>query len=298
MKPGTLSPAVRPSAAVGALALLCALAPAPARADLVLPRISPNASLKQTIGITEFAVTYSRPGVKGRAIWGALVPYGQPWRSGANEATTFSTSDDVLVDGQKLAAGTYSFFTIPAAEGPWTVIFSTQKELWGAYEYDPKQDALRIQATPAAAGEPTEWMQYSFEDLTPNSANLVLRWEKTKLAVPIAVDVNGITLAKARTELGQAKADDWRTRLRAAQFTFDNAVAMDEGAKWLDESIAIQPGYGNMNLKARWLAKSGDTKGAATAAKKALELNKAATTPADASALEALLAEWTGKKKK
>lgn len=268
----------------------------PARADLVLPRISPNASVTQTIGVTDLTVTYSRPGVKGRTIWGELVPYDKPWRTGANDATTFTTTDDIRVAGEPLPAGTYSLFTIPAI-GAWTVIFSRQHDLWGAFDYDEKQDALRVPAVPTSA-EPTEWMQFTFEDLTPNSANLTLRWKELKLAVPIVVDVNGITLAKARTELAKAPADDWRTRMRAAQFTFDNDVAMDEGAKWLEESIAIQPTYANLNLKARWAAKAGDTKGAVATAKRALEINKAAEKPADASSLETLLAEWTGKKKK
>lgn len=284
------------------LGVVCALVglvtavAAPARAELVLPRVSPAATIKQTIGITDLSVSYSRPGVKGRVIWGGLVPYGQPWRTGANEATTFTTTDAITVGGQPLAAGTYSLFTIPT-DGAWTVILSGQKDLWGAYEYDPKQDVVRLTATPGPA-EHTEWMQFTFEDLTPNSANLTLRWEKSKLAVPIAVDVHAIALAKARTELASAKPDDWRTPYRAAQFAFDNDVALDEGAKWLDQSIAIQAGYANMNLKARWLAKSGDTKGAIAAAKKALEINKAAATPADATGLEMMVAEWSGKKKK
>ena len=286
-----------PLSVVPALAL-CAglvLAPVAAHAELVLPRPSPKATVMQQVGITDLTVSYSRPGVKGRAIWGALVPYGQPWRTGANEATTFTTTDEITVGGQKIAAGTYSFFTIPTAD-EWTVIFSKQQGQWGAYEYDQKQDAARLTVKPTTA-DPVEWMQFTFEDMTPNSANLTLRWEKTKVVVPITVDVAGLALARARTEVGKAKADDWRTPYRAAQYTFDNSVALDEGAKWLDQSIAIEKAYANMNLKARWLAKNGDTKGAVAAANTALEINKKAKTPADASSLETLVAEWNGTKK-
>jgi len=281
--------------ATAALVAGLVLAPVAAHAQLVLPRPSPKATVMQQIGITDMTIAYSRPGVKGRAIWGALVPWGQPWRTGANEATTFTTTDEIKVGGKALPAGTYSFFTIPA-EGEWAVIFSKQQGQWGAYQYDPQQDAARVMAKPSTADH-LEWMEFSFEDMTPTTANLTLRWEKLKLVVPIEVDVNGLTLAKAREEIGKAKADDWRTPYRAAQFTFDNNVALDEGAKWLDQSLAIEQAYANLGLKARWQAKTGDTKGAIETANKALEANKKAKTPADASSLETLLAEWSGSKK-
>jgi hypothetical protein len=285
-------------AALAAFATIVAtgpLAPVVARAELVLPRLSPKASAGQQIGITDLSVTWSRPGVKGRTIWGELVPWGKPWRAGANEPTTFTTSDDITVGGQALAAGSYAILALPTADS-WTMIFSRQKDLMGSGNYDEKQDALRVTARPAAS-EHVEWLAWGFEDVTANSASLTLRWEKLKVAVPVTVDVANITLTKARAELAAAKADDWRTPYRMAQYTFDFGVAPDEGAKWLEQSIAIKPGYSNLGLKARWLAKNGDTKGAIEAAKQALELNKKAETPADASALEASLAEWSGKKK-
>jgi hypothetical protein len=293
MKPNLSSLFTRVALVAGCASILCA--PVAVHAELVLPRVSPAATVKQTVGTTDLSVTYSRPGVKGRTIWGELVPNDQPWRTGANEATTFTTTDDIMVGGQALAAGTYSFFTIPTA-GAWSVIFSNQKELWGAYEYDSKQDALRLAATPTAA-EATEWLQFTFEDLTPTSADLTLRWEKSKLTIPIAVNVNTIVMTAARAEVAAAKADDWRTPFRAAQFTFDNNVALEEGAKWLDQSIAIEAGYANLNLKARWQAKTGDTKAAVATAKKALEINKKAETPANTAAFETQVAEWSGKKK-
>lgn len=280
-----------------AAAAICAgfvLAPVAANAQLVLPRPSPKATVMQQVGITDLTVSYSRPGVKGRPIWGALVPYTEPWRTGANEATTFTTTDEIKVGGNSLPAGTYSFFTIPA-DGDWTVIFSKQQGQWGAYQYDPAQDAARLTVKPEAADH-VEWMHFTFDDMTPNSANLTLRWEKLKLVVPIEVDVTALSLAKARDEIGKAKADDWRTPYRAAQYTFDSNVALDEGAKWLDQSIAIEQAYANMNLKARWLARNGDTKGAIATANTALEINQKAKTPADAASLETLVAEWSGKK--
>lgn len=274
------------------LGLAAALfAAAPASAELALPRVSPNATVTQSIGITDLTVKYSRPGVKGRAIWGGLVPWGKPWRTGANEATNFTTSDDVTIGDKPLPAGTYALFTIPA-ENEWTVIFSKQKELWGAFDYDPAQDVLRLSVKPQPA-EAVEWMRFSFDNLTPSSADLVLRWEKLQLAVPIAVDVNRITMAKARAELASAKADDWRTRYRVAQYMYDQNLELAEARKLLDESIAIQPGYSNLGLQARWLAKDGKKKDAVAIANKAIAAGKAAQPPADTSALEKELAGWS-----
>lgn len=266
-----------------------------AHADLVLPSISQNAKVSQTIGITELSITYSRPGVKNRTIWGDLVPYDKPWRTGANASTMFTTTDDIMVAGQKLAAGTYAIVTIPSQNGEWAVAFSNQKDLQATTNYDPKQDALRVKVK-ATAAEPQEWMRLSFENLTPNSTDLTLRWEKLAVAVPIQVEVNEKVLASARKEIAAAKADDWRTPYRAASWAFDNNVALPEARGWLDKSLAIQKGYSNQNLQARWLMKDGKKADAIAAAKKAVEAGKAATPPADVSATEKLIADWSAAK--
>ena len=131
-------------------AILTLLAPAAAHAQqaLKLPRPSPKATVVQTVGLTDVTITYSRPGVKGRTIWGDLVPYDKVWRTGANEATTFQVSQDVKINGQALPAGTYSLHTIPG-KTQWTVIFNKTADQWGSYDYDQTKDALRIQVTPA-----------------------------------------------------------------------------------------------------------------------------------------------------
>jgi len=147
------------------------------------PRVSPNASVSQTIGVTEVTISYGRPGVKGRTIWGELVPYGEVWRTGANEATTISFSKDVTVEGEPLPAGTYALFTIPK-EAEWIIVFNKNAQQWGAFDYNASQDALRVKVKPQAAS-PQEWMSFSFEDLSSNSATVVLRLEK--LAVPFKI---------------------------------------------------------------------------------------------------------------
>jgi hypothetical protein len=149
------------------------------------PRVSANASVSQTIGVTEVTISYGRPGVKGRTIWGDLVPYGEVWRAGANEATTISFSSDVLIEDQKVAAGTYALFAIPGQE-EWTVIFNKTAKQWGAFSHDAGQDALRVKVKAKAAPH-EEWMSFSFEKLSGSSAHAVLRWEK--LAVPFGIQV-------------------------------------------------------------------------------------------------------------
>ncbi len=271
-----------------ALALLSLAAPA--LAQFVTPRVSPNASVSQTIGVTDVTVKYCRPGVKGRVIWGGLVPKDKPWRTGANEATSFTVTHDVTVNGKPLAAGTYALLTIPG-EKDWQVVFNSDKDLWGAYEYKPEHDVLRVTATPKPA-EHEEWMRFAFENLTPSSADLVLRWETLELPVTIAADVNGIMLASAREAVTQAKADDWRTPYQAARWGFDNGQALEEAAKWLEKSLTVQTTFANLGLKARWLAKDGKTQDAIAAGRKAVELGKASPDKPDTAPLEKSIAEW------
>lgn len=165
--------------------VLIQLVPAFAQQEKKEPRPSPNASVSQVIGFTDVAVTYCRPGVKGRVIWGELVPYDKVWRTGANEATTITFSDDVTIEGQKVPKGKYGLFTIPT-KTTWTVILNKVAEQWGAYQYKPDQDVLRVTVTPKA-GAFQERMLFTFENLTNNSAELVLSWEK--LQVPVKIEV-------------------------------------------------------------------------------------------------------------
>ena len=277
-----------------AAVLVCAVALAPpARADLKLPRVSPGAVVTQTLGITDITVGYSRPGVKGRVIWGDLVPYDKPWRTGANEATTFTTTGEIQFGGRALPAGTYSLLTLPGKD-EWAVVLNSEKDMWGAFEYKPEKDVMRVTVRPAAA-QAQEWMEFSFENLTPTTADLVLRWEKLRLAVPLSVDVNGQTLAAARAALADLKADDWRTPYQAAGFCFNNDTALDEGRKWLDRSIGILPTHANLNLLARWQMKTGNKQDAIATARKAIEVGKASKEKVDTTPTEKLLAEWTAK---
>jgi hypothetical protein len=228
----------------------------------------------QTVGITDVTITYSRPGVKGRAIWGALVPYDKVWRTGANEATTISFSDDVTVNGQKLAKGTYSLHSTPGPNS-WKFHFNSVADQWGSYSYDASKDVAVVTATPQAAPH-MEWMSFEVPELSTDKATFVLRWEK--LAVPFTVDTG--STAKVMAQLKSAMQPDWRTPYMAANFAFDNkGVATDqELSDWLNKSLSINENTSNLWLKARYLERLGKKQEAI----KAGEAAAAAATPAQA----------------
>lgn len=163
------------------------------------PRASLTASVSQTIGIdTEITITYSRPGVKGRKIWGEIVPFGFspgnkysnekpfPWRGGANENTTINFSKDVLVEGNKVPAGKYSLHFIPSAK-EWVVIINKNSTLWGSYLVNQEEDALRVTVNPVKASF-QEWLLYGFDNLAPTSATAFLQWEELKVPFNISVE--------------------------------------------------------------------------------------------------------------
>mgnify|MGYP006289517411 CR=1 FL=1 len=152
-------------------------------------RTSPNAAVSQTIGTTEVRITYGRPSVNDRVIFAAdgLVPYGEVWRTGANEATTFSVSDDVMIEGESLSAGTYSLYTIPGADS-WTIIFNNTANQWGT-NYDESNDALRVEVSPES-GDTREMMMFSFTDVSNTAGTCVLHWAETRVPFEIEVASN------------------------------------------------------------------------------------------------------------
>lgn len=231
------------------------------------PRPSPKATLTQQIGLTDMTIVYSRPGIKGRQVWGTLVPYDQVWRTGANEATTFAVSDDVAINGAPLPKGTYSLHTIPG-KAEWTLIFNKTANQWGSFNYDAAQDALRVKVKPASAPF-TEWMSFEVPDVSTDKASVVLRWET--VAVPFTVSTNTTqkVLSNARAAAAAAAATDWRTPLRAATFAFDTKNSAD-AQQWLDQSLKAEQNINNLYLKARMQAAAGDKAEAVKTARAAI----------------------------
>lgn len=272
---------------------------APATPQFASPAASPAAKVTQTVGLTEMSVTYSRPAVKGRVIWGELVPYDKPWRTGANSPNQFTTADETTVEGQKLAAGTYSIITIPSKDS-WTVAFSSQKDLQGSDNYDAKQDALRVTVKPVATTESVERMQFTFDDVTNDAATLTLRWEKVAVPLKLTVDTNGKALATARAAIAAAKPEDWRTLYRAANWAHDAGVAKDEASQWASDAAKRKDNFHTAGLLARMAQKNGDMKNAVTLMKKSITYGKADTTlfPGQLAGNEKMLEEWTATAKK
>jgi len=265
-----------------------------------VPRPSQKAIVMQTIGVTDVTITYSRPGIKGRTIWGdapatmesrakgeatldnqnerqkgePIVPWGHVWRAGANEATMFAVTDDVLINGQPLKAGTYSLHTIPGKE-EWTVIFNSDSGQWGSFDYDEKKDVLRVKTKAETAGESQEWLNYTFDPVTETSARVNLRWER--LRVPFTVEVNDIkgkTLTLARATVAAAKADDWRTPYQAANYALNNKEP-ELGMTWVDLSIKAKETFQNLSLKSIALYNAGKKSEAMAMADRAIAKGKA-----------------------
>jgi Protein of unknown function (DUF2911) len=217
--------------------------------ELNIPRLSQRASVTQRIGLTDITITYHRPAVGGREIWGKTVPYGKVWRSGANDNTTITFADDVTVEGKPLAAGTYGLHTIPDKD-QWTIIFSKNSTSWGSFSYDEKEDALRVNVKPHAA-EAFDDLTYTFDDVKPDSAVATLRWEKLAVPFQIGVDVKAVVLRSIKNELRSVGGFTWAGYDEAAQWCLDNNYNLDEALKWEDTSIQNEDRFENWETKSR-----------------------------------------------
>lgn len=239
-----------------------------------LPRLSPKASVMQTIGLTEVKITYSSPAVRNRTIWGDLVPYGKVWRTGANEATMISFQDNVAINDQELAAGTYALFTIPG-ENEWTVIFNKAANQWGAFNYDENEDALRVTVLPHFTDEKKERLGFRINNVTESSAEVKLSWEKIVVPFSISVDTYKKAIWNIRAAMANLEANDWATALRCASYCMLNNILLEEAEQWLDQSISINGNFRNLMAKAEMLAKKQDYENAIKYADKASTAGRA-----------------------
>jgi tetratricopeptide (TPR) repeat protein len=245
-----------------------------------LPDASPRAEVSQTVGLTEITISYHRPAVKKRKIWGGLVPWGEVWRAGANENTTIRFSTPVTVGGKTLAPGRYGLHTLPTEKG-WTVILSHMADAWGSYTYDAKEDAVRVAAT-AQPAPFEERLAYTFDDVSDGAVTVSLRWDKLRVPFKIEVDTPQVVVASLREHLrGRPRffAQGWS---QAAAWCLEHDVNLPEALQWADKSLSLAETYAGLKVKAGLLDKKGDGKGAAALREKALgianenELNLAA----------------------
>ena len=232
------------------------------------PAASPACTLKQHVGLTDIEIVYSRPGVKGRPIFDGLVPYGQVWRTGANNATKITFSTPVKLNGAEIPAGTYALFTIPG-ETEWTIIISKDAAA-SIFNYNQTNDLVRVKATPVKLSQTIETFTIEFTDIRDESATLNLLWEKTLVPVKIEIELTGKLVPQI--EAVMSAAEGRKPYYQAALFYYDHGQDLQKASKWIDAAIADRETYYIVHLKAKILAKLGDKEGAIAAAKRSTEL--------------------------
>jgi len=250
--------------------LLAASASFAQSTQLNIPRDSQRASVTQRVGITDITVNYHRPLVKGRTIWGKVVPYGQVWRAGANENTTITFTDPVTIEGKTLEKGTYGLHMIPNQD-QWTVIFSKVNTAWGSFTYKEAEDALRVNVKPQSA-EMEEALAYEIDQPTENSAIITMRWEKVSVPFKVGVDVNNIVDASLKAQMQGLPQYTWDGWDDAANYLLAHKVNLDEALDFSNRSIGSEPRYENYNTKSQILEAMGKKDEAKVAHDKAIEI--------------------------
>lgn len=255
-----------------------------------LPQPSPQGAVEQTIGLTRVKVEYSRPSVKGRSIFGDLVPYGKLWRTGANQNTTIEFSGPVKLADQDVAAGKYSLFTTPN-EGVWVVHLNKNTELWGEEDYKEEETvvSLKVEATPA---ELTETLTMEFADLSGDNGALVIRWEKTKVTLPIVTDATEQGLANIKEALAKpdAKAGAYGS---SARFCLDRNVMSKEALAWAGKSVSMEKKFWTLHTLARAQAANGMMKEAIATAEESMKMAQEEKNEAYIKMNREKIEEWT-----
>ncbi|WP_019946698.1 DUF2911 domain-containing protein [Hymenobacter aerophilus] len=242
----------------------------PTGIELLLPQASPRAVVAQTVGLTDVTVEYHSPSVRGRTVWGGLVPYEQVWRAGANENTLIKFSTPVLLQGQSVPAGQYSYYVIPHQDRDWEVALNRVTTHWGTDGYNPQQDVIRVpvQTEPAQFQES---LLYWFSNVRPNGAHLNLTWEKRTVVLLFEVEVHKQVLAGVEQAL-QQQPNDWQLLAQAADYLVQNNLQPERALAWINESIRLQSEVSNNWIKARLLAQQQDYGTAIVYARKAIKM--------------------------
>ena len=237
---------------------------------LTLPQPSPAASATERVGITDITITYHRPAVNKRQIWGKLVPWNEVWRAGANENTVIAFTSPVSVGGHQLPAGSYGLHMIPT-EHDWTVIFNRESKAWGSFFYDQSEDAARMTVTPAASPF-EEHLVYTFDEPTDKSVVATLRWEKMAVPIRIDVDTPAVVASSLHEELRGLAGFSWQGFAQAAQWCAANNVNLEDAAKWADRAVGMQENFTTLRAKADVLEKNGSPTNAAELRTKSLKV--------------------------
>jgi tetratricopeptide (TPR) repeat protein len=231
------------------------------------PAPSPTQTVKQDFGISSVELIYSRPGMKGRKIFGDLVPYGKVWRTGANQATRIKFADDVTIGGQAIKAGEYALFTIPN-EKEWDIIINKGSANWGT-DYKQEDDIARVKVKSIKLEQPVESFTMQFANVKSNTAELQIMWDKTAVAVPFTTDVD----KKVMTQIENVMNKDNRPYFQAAMYYMESGRDLNQALTWLNKAIEQNPrAFWIYHQKANALAKLGKKEDARTTAQKSMEL--------------------------
>lgn len=250
-----------------------------AQDKLEFPAASAHAVLKQRVGLTDFEVDYSRPNKNDRQIFGGLVPFDKPWRTGANQPTKIKTSGPVKWGDKEVPAGEYVLYTIPGSS-EWTLILSKNLKAQALTDHKPEEEAARAKAKPVMIAMPAETFTIGFEDLRANSATFYLEWDKTR--VPLKVTTNDVEKVTQGIDAAvkDGKPQEAGFYYQAASFYLDQNKDLPQALKWVDQAIEKNPkAYFMQQKKAQILAKMGNKKEAIAAAEKSIELLKASPNP-------------------
>ncbi|WP_296701483.1 DUF2911 domain-containing protein [Algoriphagus sp.] len=243
-----------------------------------MPQASPSAKIAQKIGLTDVTVSYSRPSMKGRKIFGELVPYGSVWRTGANGATILSFSTDVMIQGNNIPKGQYSLYSIPD-KNTWTIIISKNTKLWGAIGYNPEEDVIRVQVTPEKTKKKYETFEIGFDNMTDSGADLNLAWEQTSVRFHISMDPDPVVMAQIKEYVLDQETDNPNLLYEASSYYLNTGRDLDKAYKWIQESVENDPKYWAFHLKAKIEVALGMKTEAVESAKESIELAQEAQNP-------------------
>ena len=271
-----------------ATALTAQEKPAPVRLSPLRP--SPACTVSQDIGISKVELAFSRPFVKGRKIWGELVPYGQVWRVGANSATTLTLSHAAKVAGKDVPAGTYGFFAIPGPK-TWTLILNQKAKQWGAYEYKPEEDQLRWEVTPQT-GAFLECLDYRIVPRDAGSATVELAWESLRISFALTFDTKALYWAHLEATLKKAPETDWVPWYQAAKYCQEQGLEPQLALAWIEKSLKAGDTYSNHEAAARIYKDAKRLPEALVHLQKAIDLSKDKAPKDYTENLEKEIAAW------
>ena len=275
------------------LSVFCWMAAIQIQAQINTPQPSPAASVSQKVGLADVSVSYSRPSLKGRKLFGGIREYGQIWRTGANQATKLTVSDEITINGTKVAAGEYAIMSIPT-QNEWTVILSKDLKVSEA-SYKQENDVARFMVKPAAAAQKTETFTIDFSDVTSNSANLNISWDNSKATLKLAADVDGKVMAQIKEKVLDNANADMNDTYTAALYYMENNKDLKQAMTWMNKATEKDAKFWQLHQKAKLQAKMKDYKAATATAKQSIELAKVAKNGDYVKMNEKLLAEMPKK---